>query len=114
MLNFILKQNCTIAGDSTALMSGEELLANRTSEIIEEMTCHTMELTLVELMSTADSFLAEAEEALNGYTQVDPSTIYMFFHRHQSTVFEAGAVESHTQDNTVMLGFVMYDTEQYI
>ena len=59
MLNLILKQEPTIAGDSTALMSSEELLANKTSEIFEEMTWHIVELTLVELMSTADWFLAE-------------------------------------------------------
>ena len=54
MMN-ILKQECMIVGDLTDLMSGEELLANRTSEIIEEMTHHTMELTPVELMRSISS-----------------------------------------------------------
>ena len=75
-----------------------------------------MELSLVQLMSTVDRFLAVAEEALNGYTLVDPSAIYRVFHRHQITVFDAVVEEphtwEHTQDITVMLGFVMYDTER--
>ena len=80
------------------------------------MTRHTKKLNLVKLMSTVDRFLAEAEGALNGYTQFDLSDIYRVFHRHQITVFEAGVGEphtcEHTQDNTVVLGFVMYDTER--
>ena len=44
------------------------------------MKRHTMELTLVEIMSTADRFLAEPEEALYEYTQFDPSAIYRVSH----------------------------------
>ena len=39
------------------------------------------------------------------YTIVDPSAIFRVFQKHRITC-------KHTQDNTVMLGFVIYDSER--